>query len=127
MISYCIFHQNKDNHLLNMLIIDMLISQFEYNSHPFDILCSFSSQMPRFPVYTRSGQVSASVDLLTSDMVLSEEEIAQLSKFHHFIFLDVLHLIKDPMDFDIDKSEFGCLVVPLNGKCACVEGHPYIS
>ncbi|XP_012942349.1 endoribonuclease Dicer [Aplysia californica] len=73
-------------------------------------------QMPSFPVYTRSGEVTSSVDMLTSDLILSEEEISQLLKFHHFVFSDVLHLIKDPMEFDPLKADFGCIIVPLNGS-----------
>ncbi|GFO41771.1 endoribonuclease dicer [Plakobranchus ocellatus] len=73
-------------------------------------------QMPSFPVYTRSGEVTASVDLLSSDLVLSEAEISRLLKFHHFVFSGVLHLEKDPMEFNPEQAEFGCVVVPLNGE-----------
>ncbi|GFS16244.1 endoribonuclease Dicer [Elysia marginata] len=73
-------------------------------------------QMPDFPVYTRSGEVTASVDLLCSDMSLSEVEISSLLQFHHFVFSGVLHLEKDPMEFNPEQAEYGCVVVPLNGK-----------
>ena len=72
--------------------------------------------MPNFPVYTRSGEVTASVDLLCSDLVLSEMEISNLLRFHHFVFSGVLHLEKDPMEFNPDQAEYGCVVVPLNGE-----------
>ncbi|KAH9519444.1 Endoribonuclease Dicer [Bulinus truncatus] len=72
--------------------------------------------MPYFPVYTRSGEVTASIDLLQDNIVCSEEEITQLSKFHHFIFSGVLHLEKDPMEFNPVNAECGYLIVPLNGK-----------
>ncbi|KAK6999788.1 endoribonuclease Dicer [Biomphalaria glabrata] len=71
--------------------------------------------MPYFPVYTRSGEVTVSIDLI-QDIICSEEEILRLSKFHHFVFSGVLHLEKDPMDFDYVKADCGYLVVPLNGK-----------
>ena len=73
-------------------------------------------QMPWFPVYTRSGQVSASIELLSSDIVLSEQQLEALTQFHHFVFADVLHLVKDPMEYQPDQADFGCLVVPLNGR-----------
>ncbi|RUS80555.1 hypothetical protein EGW08_011695 [Elysia chlorotica] len=73
-------------------------------------------QMPNFPVYTRSGEVTASVDLLSSEVVLSDSEISRLLKFHHFVFSGVLHLEKDPMEFNPEQTDYACVVVPLNGK-----------
>lgn len=74
------------------------------------------SQMPHFPVYTRSGEVTVSIDLLQSDVIFSKDEISRMLKFHHFVFSGVLHLEKDPMEFNPESADYGCIIVPLNGK-----------
>ncbi|XP_059142137.1 endoribonuclease Dicer-like isoform X2 [Physella acuta] len=73
--------------------------------------------IPQFPVYTRSGEVTVSVDLLQNNLSFSSDEISRLLKFHHFVFSDVLHLDKDPMEFNPEKAECGYIIVPLNGTC----------
>nr|QOW64961.1 hypothetical protein [Lymnaea stagnalis] len=72
--------------------------------------------MPYFPVYTRSGEVTASIDLQQTDLICSEDEINRLLNFHHFVFSGVLHLEKDPMEFDCVNADCGYIIVPLNGK-----------
>ncbi|CAL1533205.1 unnamed protein product, partial [Lymnaea stagnalis] len=71
--------------------------------------------MPYFPVYTRSGEVTASIDLQQTDLICSEDEINRLLNFHHFVFSGVLHLEKDPMEFDCVNADCGYIIVPLNG------------
>ncbi|XP_055995249.1 endoribonuclease Dicer-like isoform X2 [Ostrea edulis] len=71
-------------------------------------------QVPTFPVYTRSGEVNASIDLLNCNVSLSSEELRRLREFHRFTFTNVLRLEKDPMEFCSEKSELGYLIVPLN-------------
>ncbi|CAG5135844.1 unnamed protein product, partial [Candidula unifasciata] len=73
-------------------------------------------QVPNFPVYTRSGEVTVSIDLYQNNLILSEEEVSRLLMFHHFVFSGVLHLEKDPMEFDPQKAECGLIIVPLYGK-----------
>lgn len=90
----------------------------ENSAQSFGIL--LSSQIPivpSFPVYTRSGEVTVSVELL-SEMQYSKEELEQLTDFHHFVFASVLHLEKDPMVFVPEEAEIGFLIVPLN----CAKG-----
>ncbi|KAK3597389.1 hypothetical protein CHS0354_040114 [Potamilus streckersoni] len=70
--------------------------------------------IPSFPVYTRSGEVTVSIDLLCSDLILKEEELKKLQYFHMFLFSNVLHLEKDPMEFCPEKALQGYLLLPLN-------------
>ena len=70
--------------------------------------------MPLFPVYTRSGEVSVSIDLLTSDLVLTNSQLDRLHIFHRFAFANVLRLEKDPMDYIPEEAAVGYLVVPVN-------------
>lgn len=71
-----------------------------------------------FPVFTRSGEVTVAVNLLSREVILDGDELSKLKIFHRFLFSNVLRLEKDPMDFYPECSTMGYLVVPLNkGKC----------
>ncbi|KAL3873454.1 hypothetical protein ACJMK2_036569 [Sinanodonta woodiana] len=70
--------------------------------------------IPSFPVYTRSGEITVSIELLHSDLILKEEELKKLQYFHKFLFSNVLHLEKDPMEFCPEKASQGYLLLPLN-------------
>ncbi|KAK3092704.1 hypothetical protein FSP39_006212 [Pinctada imbricata] len=70
-------------------------------------------EIPKFPVYTRSGEVMISVTMVTSEFPLTEEDLKRLGDCHHFIFDNVLRLEKDPMEFKPQQSELGYIVVPL--------------
>jgi endoribonuclease Dicer len=67
-----------------------------------------------FPVFTRSGEVTVSINILSREVALKKEELDKLKIFHMFLFSNVLRLEKDPMDFFPDCSTMGFLVVPLN-------------
>ena len=79
----------------------------------------FHLQVPYFPVYTRSGEVSVSIDILKSDHVFTVEQLDRLKMFHKYLFANVLRLEKDPMDYVPDEAIVGYLVVPVysEGKC----------
>ncbi|XP_060562889.1 endoribonuclease Dicer-like [Ruditapes philippinarum] len=70
--------------------------------------------VPMFPVFTRSGEVTVSINILSREVALKKEELDKLKIFHMFLFSNVLRLEKDPMDFFPDCSTMGFLVVPLN-------------
>ncbi|XP_052107136.1 endoribonuclease Dicer-like isoform X2 [Mytilus californianus] len=86
----------------------------EETSRSFGLLTSVTiPQVPEFPVYTRSGEVTVSIELLTSDVFYSHEELERLSNFHRFVFSNVLRLEKDPMIFSPNQAELGYLIIPL--------------
>ena len=78
-----------------------------------NILFLLPLQVPRFPVFTRSGEVTTSIDLVSEDMAIGESEYTRLKHFHHKVFTHVLRLEKDPMKFDLDNAVTGYIVVPL--------------
>lgn len=81
----------------------------------FGILTTkFIPPVPLFPVFTRSGEVTVSVDLLSREITLSNTELEKLRIFHRFLFSNVLRLEKDPLDYIPECSTMGYLVVPLN-------------
>ena len=71
--------------------------------------------MPLFPVFTRSGEVTLSLDIVTHEARFSEAQFDQMLQFHHFLFGQVLRLDKDPMRFDPRNAACGYIIVPLNG------------
>ncbi|ESP02872.1 hypothetical protein LOTGIDRAFT_111015 [Lottia gigantea] len=71
-------------------------------------------QVPMFPVYTRSGEVTVSVDLVQSDITLDNQQLKQLQDFHLFLFTQVLHLDKDPMECNGSLADVGYLIVPVD-------------
>ena len=71
-------------------------------------------QVPQFPVFTRSGEVTVSIDLVHTSMVLTEAELQKLFTFHRTIFSNVLRLEKDPMEFNPSSAEYSYVIVPLN-------------
>lgn len=86
----------------------------EDTSRSFGLLTSVViPQVPEFPVYTRSGEVTVTIDLLRSDVHYSDEERSRLSEFHRFVFSNVLRLEKDPMIFSPSQAELGYLIIPL--------------
>lgn len=70
-------------------------------------------QVPHFPVFTRSGEVTVSIDPVSSSFTFTEEQHAQICHFHRFVFTRVLRLEKDPMVFDPDKALSSYIIVPL--------------
>ncbi|XP_064603433.1 endoribonuclease Dicer-like isoform X2 [Liolophura sinensis] len=87
----------------------------EETSRTFGIL--LARQIPRvplFPVYTRSGEVTVSIELVSTDIVVTQEQLDQLLVFHTFVFSNVLRLEKDPMEFSADPMNTSYVVVPLN-------------
>lgn len=80
----------------------------------FGILSSKNiPQVPRFPVYTRSGEVTVSVNIVQPDLFITESQMNMLTAFHRFVFSTVLRLEKDPIDFMPEEAKVGYLIVPL--------------
>ena len=71
-------------------------------------------------MFTRSGEVTVSIDLVRSDMVMTQQELDRLYNFHQTVFSRVLRLEKDPMAFQPEAAECAYALVPLNidGKCS---------
>lgn len=76
-------------------------------SKPIPIICSF-------PVFTRSGEVTVYFEHLSSDIILTEEQLESLGYFHKYTFAEVLRLEKYPMIHDPSEAESSFFVVPVN-------------
>jgi endoribonuclease Dicer len=68
---------------------------------------------PSFPIYTRSGEVVVSVELVQKDMSFSPEQLALLFTFHVFTFSSVLRLEKYPLVYSAEAAQNCVVVVPL--------------
>ncbi|XP_060069957.1 endoribonuclease Dicer-like [Ylistrum balloti] len=71
-------------------------------------------KIPTFPLYTRSGEVTVSLNLLRRDAAFTQEELIKLREFHRFVFTEVLRLEKDPMEFHPERADLGYCIIPLN-------------
>ena len=67
-----------------------------------------------FPVFTRSGEVTVRLESVRENILLTEEQIEELSIFHKFTFSEVLRLIKYPLQFDPQKANSKHFVVPID-------------
>ena len=65
-------------------------------------------------MFTRAGEVTVSIDLVRSDMLVAQDELERLYKFHQTVFSRVLRLEKDPMAFQPEDAECSYTIVPLN-------------
>ena len=73
--------------------------------------CNIPAICP-FPLVTKAGEFQ--VDLVGVDcVILTEDQLAQLEKFHRFIFQDVIYLFKKNLDFDPESSKLKYLIAPL--------------
>ncbi|KAI1287571.1 Endoribonuclease Dicer [Halotydeus destructor] len=67
-----------------------------------------------FPVFTRSGEVHVNLKEGAEEIYLTEQQVADVLKFHKYTFSDVLKLEKYPMKFDQSRSDCAYYVVPCN-------------
>jgi len=80
----------------------------------YAIVCT--SKLPKicsFPVFTRSGEVLISVELVAQDFTLEQSQVDDLRKFHEYTFSKVLRLEKYPTIFNPDCSPFTVLLAPV--------------
>lgn len=85
----------------------------EGNSH----WCSwtlFSRQIPHFPVYTRSGEVTISIELQKSGFSLTAAQLDLITRLHHYIFSHILRLEKPALEFKPSQADSAYCVLPLN-------------
>ncbi|XP_056646344.1 endoribonuclease Dcr-1 [Diorhabda sublineata] len=74
-----------------------------------------SKRIPKisaFPIFTRSGEVSVDLELISTNLVLTEEQIKKTREFVNYTFTSVLRLQKYLMLFNPDASSNNYLIVP---------------
>lgn len=83
-------------------------------SRNYAIVCT--SKLPKicsFPVFTRSGEVMISLELVKQDISFDKNQVDNLRIFHEYTFSRVLRLEKYPTIFDPDRSPFTVLLAPV--------------
>lgn len=83
-------------------------------SRNFAIVCT--TELPpisTFPLFTRSGEVMISVELVKEKFTLNQQQIEDIRIFHRFTFSKVLRLGKYPISFHPEKSNFKVLIAPV--------------
>uniref|UniRef100_A0A8C6IQJ3 ribonuclease III n=1 Tax=Melopsittacus undulatus TaxID=13146 RepID=A0A8C6IQJ3_MELUD len=71
-------------------------------------------QIPHFPVYTRSGEVTISIELKKSDFTLSLQMLELITRLHQYIFSHILRLEKPALEFKPTEADSAYCVLPLN-------------
>lgn len=74
----------------------------------------FHIQIPHFPVYTRSGEVTISIELKKSGFTLSLQMLELITRLHQYIFSHILRLEKPALEFKPTEADSAYCVLPLN-------------
>lgn len=75
---------------------------------------SLCAQIPHFPVYTRSGEVTISIELKKSGFTLSLQMLELITRLHQYIFSHILRLEKPALEFKPTDADSAYCVLPLN-------------
>ncbi|XP_077415701.1 endoribonuclease Dicer isoform X2 [Vanacampus margaritifer] len=71
-------------------------------------------RIPHFPVYTRSGEVTISIELQKSGFNLTTTELDLIIRLHQYIFSHILRLEKPALEFKPTLADSAYCVLPLN-------------
>ncbi|XP_029316245.1 endoribonuclease Dicer [Cottoperca gobio] len=71
-------------------------------------------RIPHFPVYTRSGEVTISIELQKSGFTLSTAHLDLITRLHQYIFSHILRLEKPALEFKPTLADSAYCVLPLN-------------
>jgi endoribonuclease Dicer len=74
-----------------------------------------------FPIFTRSGEVKVSLQLIERDVFLNETQLAKINNFINYTFTNVLRLRKYLMLFDPEAVENSFFVVPVTKESGRIE------
>lgn len=81
----------------------------------FGILTAKSiPRIPHFPVYTRSGEVTISIELQKSGFTLTAAQLDLITRLHQYIFSHILRLEKPALEFKPTLADSAYCVLPLN-------------
>ncbi|XP_056281809.1 endoribonuclease Dicer [Pseudoliparis swirei] len=71
-------------------------------------------RIPHFPVYTRSGEVTISIELQKSGFALAAVQLDLITRLHQYIFSHILRLEKPALEFKPTLADSAYCVLPLN-------------
>uniref|UniRef100_A0A915PWG8 Uncharacterized protein n=1 Tax=Setaria digitata TaxID=48799 RepID=A0A915PWG8_9BILA len=70
-------------------------------------------KVPSFPLFLRQGRMQANIFLVKSRLLVDAQMLELLKAFHHYLFDNVLRLVKGGLVFIPDKAPVNVLIVPL--------------
>uniref|UniRef100_A0A672J677 ribonuclease III n=1 Tax=Salarias fasciatus TaxID=181472 RepID=A0A672J677_SALFA len=71
-------------------------------------------RIPHFPVYTRSGEVTISIELQKCGFTLTAAQLDLITRLHQYIFSHILRLEKPALEFKPMLADSAYCVLPLN-------------
>ncbi|CAL8285598.1 unnamed protein product [Lota lota] len=71
-------------------------------------------RIPHFPVYTRSGEVTISIELQKSGFTLTPPQLELITRLHQYFFSHILRLEKPALEFKPTLADSAYCVLPLN-------------
>ncbi|XP_030637551.1 endoribonuclease Dicer isoform X1 [Chanos chanos] len=71
-------------------------------------------RIPHFPVYTRSGEVTISIELQKAGFTLTAQQLELITRLHQYIFSHILRLEKPALEFKPTEADSAYCVLPLN-------------
>ncbi|CAB1419892.1 unnamed protein product [Pleuronectes platessa] len=71
-------------------------------------------RIPYFPVYTRSGEVTISIELQKSGFMLTSNQLNLITRLHQYIFSHILRLEKPALEFKPTLADSAYCILPLN-------------
>uniref|UniRef100_A0A3Q3MJ08 ribonuclease III n=1 Tax=Mastacembelus armatus TaxID=205130 RepID=A0A3Q3MJ08_9TELE len=71
-------------------------------------------RIPHFPVYTRSGEVTISIELQKSGFMLTTDQLNLITRLHQYIFSHILRLEKPALEFKPMLADSAYCILPLN-------------
>lgn len=74
-----------------------------------------------FPIFTRSGEVKVSLQLIRENVTLNEDQLAKVNNFINYSFTNVLRLRKYLMLFDPEAVENSFFVIPVTRESGDIE------
>lgn len=74
-----------------------------------------------FPIFTRSGEVKVSLQLIRENVTLSDDQMAKVNNFINYTFTNVLRLRKYLMLFDPEAVENSFFVIPVTRVSGDIE------
>ncbi|XP_025991526.1 endoribonuclease dcr-1 [Solenopsis invicta] len=81
----------------------------------FGILSTKSlPKIPSFPIFMKDGQLNVNVISDYTTIILNNDDIELLKRFHFLLFTNIISVIKSFMIFDNHNLENSFLIVPLN-------------
>uniref|UniRef100_A0A4W3IRF0 ribonuclease III n=1 Tax=Callorhinchus milii TaxID=7868 RepID=A0A4W3IRF0_CALMI len=71
-------------------------------------------RIPHFPVYTRSGEVTISIELRKLNFTLGAKQLELITRLHQYIFSHILRLEKPALEFKPTEADAAYCVLPLD-------------